>query len=141
MQNSKAPAQPGTRLEPDFGSVSQRTEHNLRPLYCRDAAMKYNRPADKQRRLRKIRLHKSVRGKVSYCSLCSYSFTLKLNGRVIKKRGGRGQKQRFETCRQCICAECWTAWHTSDTLQKATIPAVELEKLKKRALDISTDGE
>ena len=78
VERSKAPAQSGTRFEPGSVPVSQQTEDPLHLLYCKDAAMNYNRPADKQKGLGEIRMPKSVRGRVSFCSLCSYSFTQNL---------------------------------------------------------------
>ncbi|CAN8067640.1 unnamed protein product [Agarophyton chilense] len=65
------------------------------PMYRRDIAEKYNRDEDRKQRLGDRPLHQRVKGKDTYCSLCSYGHTIKKNGKKYRKKGGARQKQWY----------------------------------------------
>ena len=97
------------------------TKENLKPMYMRNAVMKYNRPPDRERRLSHYSSHKRVMAKDGYCSLCSFNFKVKLNGKMFKKKGGARMRQWCSVCMQQICSSCWEDWHSLVTLERATI--------------------
>ena len=109
------------------------------PMYIKNAASKYNRPADKERRLSDYNEHKKMKGKGAYCSLCPFNYSFRADGKVYRKKGGSRMRQWCSVCCQPICMTCWEPWHTNDILTRATISPEDLRKLRAKAQQQSQD--
>ena len=111
---------------------SERQNSKLKPLFCRDAASRYNLGPHKARRLNSTIDHTRIVAQPTYCVLCSWALCGTKNGKPKVKRKGSRQVQWCQTCRQAVCSICWTDWHTKDRLKRAEPSAAQVRDFERR---------
>ena len=61
--------------------------NNMKHIYTPDVVEKYNRREDSASRLNGSEEHKAIKGKASYCSLCSFTHSIMYRRKRFQKKG------------------------------------------------------
>ena len=102
----------------DGENASVSVETKILPYFKRKASEHYNYGTHKARRLNKNLQRERVMATPTYCVLCSWAERGTKDGRPKTIRKGSRQVQWCSTCRQAICSQFWTDWHSRATLRR-----------------------